>query len=194
MTILSMSITDRANWPSLFLLPSVSVICNFIRFSQNYFFCHNYPHPLVNFFFCSCYKFNVSLFPYIVHSLSGHWLFIIFKNSFSKTFMSFVLSSVFVSTYDFNHAFWLNSIMLRSFLIFGRVLFQNNKIKQGKFDLQVQKHFDSNLVLFCLRGQITLNLLNRRTYVVSKNKNISSNSAANLITPTFLLTRIKIFW
>lgn len=122
MTILSMSITDRANWPGLFLLPSVSVICNFIRFSQNYFFCHNYPLPLVNLFFCSCYKFNVSLFPYIVHSLSGHWLFIIFKNSFSKTFMSFVLSSVFVSTYDFNHAFWLNSIMLRTFLILAHDL------------------------------------------------------------------------
>ena len=36
-------------------------------------------------------------------------LLICLKDSFSKIFMAFVLSSVFISSYGFNHAFWFNS-------------------------------------------------------------------------------------
>ena len=36
-------------------------------------------------------------------------LLICLKDSFSKLFLAFVLSSVFISSYGFNHAFWLNS-------------------------------------------------------------------------------------
>ena len=39
-------------------------------------------------------------------------LFICSKDSFSKLFLAFVLSSVFISTYGFNHAFWFNSSTL----------------------------------------------------------------------------------
>ena len=36
-------------------------------------------------------------------------LLICLKDSFSKLFLAFVLSSVFISSYGFNHAFWFNS-------------------------------------------------------------------------------------
>ena len=55
------------------------------------------------------HNFDISVALYILHSVPKHRILICLKDSFSKLFLAFVLSSVFISSYGFNHAFWLNS-------------------------------------------------------------------------------------
>ena len=54
-------------------------------------------------------------FFHIFHSFSKTALLISLKKSFSKSFFTFFLTSVFMSMYGFNQAFWLNLMTLCTF-------------------------------------------------------------------------------
>ena len=96
---------------------------------------NRFVHWWVPVFFLVCYssyfgyyRLDNSMFSLILCSFLEHCIIHQLKKYLSKSFLVFFLSSVFISMHDFNQVFWLNLMILCTFLMLTRdsILVYNN--------------------------------------------------------------------